>query len=129
MSAPLPKSISFNILNGANVGDEGTIMNAVLTSGKWQLSGQNVGTVNKIKFNRSLAATFAAVETSPGDEVNGSFEMYENGTQIAEITFAIPFSGENKFNLTPTNPMYVCNHNGFTSSGSPVVAISCNKTS
>ncbi|CAD0197433.1 unnamed protein product [Chrysodeixis includens] len=120
---------TFTIKNADNLDEAGKIMNSALNSGQWVHDDKDVHTVNNIEFDQLTPVVFSA---SSSDESNkkgtkGSFEIYEAGKGVAEVSFNIPFSGHNKLSIKPLNKHYVCKATGWQEVGSPEVSIICYK--
>ncbi|CAH2062170.1 unnamed protein product, partial [Iphiclides podalirius] len=121
---------NFILKNGNSVSEVGTVKNAKLTWGKWQHDGDDLATVNNVRFNTVTAATFRASgrENSPSG-AEGSFEIYEGARKVAVVVFDIPFWGTNQVEIRELDDEFVCKQRGFTPTGSPTIIIKCHKIS
>lgn len=118
----------FSVRNGESVSETGTIMNAELTWGKWQVHGTDVDTVNNMEFDSSKPATFTAIGRSfAASGTEGFFEIHESGKNIAVVQFDVPFVGANKLHIKQVDKSYLCDDKGFSGSGSPTIEITCHK--
>ncbi|CAH2062175.1 unnamed protein product, partial [Iphiclides podalirius] len=121
---------NFTVMNEKSVSDNGLIMNAVLSWGKWQQDEEDVTTINHIGFDSGRAANFTASgrDGSPTG-AEGTFEIHEGGKKIAVVEFNIPFWGKNEFSIREVDGQYVCKQRGFTTDRSPTIIIKCRKIS
>ncbi|CAH2062174.1 unnamed protein product, partial [Iphiclides podalirius] len=119
---------NFIVANGKTVSEEGSIMNAALSWGKWQQGDEDVTTVNYIGFNTAKAASFRASgrDGSPSG-AEGTFDIYEGGRRIALVEFSIPFWGGNEVKIHEFDDQFVCNQKGLTAKGSPTINIKCHR--
>ncbi|CAH2062173.1 unnamed protein product, partial [Iphiclides podalirius] len=119
---------NFVVTNGKGVSEDGFIMNAALSWGKWQLAGRDVTTVNNIGFGSAKAASFRASgrDSSPSG-AEGTFKINEGARKIAVVEFSIPFWGRNEIVIRNLDDQFLCKQRGFTSKGSPTINITCHK--
>ncbi|CAH2062172.1 unnamed protein product, partial [Iphiclides podalirius] len=119
---------NFLVTNGKGVSEEGFIMNAALSWGKWRLGGRDVTTVNNIGFNSDKSADFLASGRSGSPSgTEGTFEIHEGAKKVAIVEFSIPFWGKNELKIRDLDDQFVCNQRGFTPNGSPTININCHK--
>ncbi|CAH2062176.1 unnamed protein product, partial [Iphiclides podalirius] len=121
---------NFIVKYGNSVSEDGLIMNAALSWGKWQQDEEDVTTVNHIVFNRAQAAKFKASgrDGSPSG-AEGTFEIHVGGKKIAVVEFNIPYWGDNELSIRKFDERFVCNQSGFTTDRSPTININCFKIS
>ncbi|CAH2062171.1 unnamed protein product, partial [Iphiclides podalirius] len=121
---------NFIVKNGNSIREDGLIKNAELSWGKWQRDGEDLATINKIRFNTVRSANFRALgrDNSPTG-VEGTFEIYEGAKKIAIVVFNIPFWGANELEIREMDDEFVCKQRGFTPKGSPTIVIKCHKIS